>query len=83
MKLEINGYTEVELIRLLMRIIISNESDEEENKLVHHFNAICGHPAGSDLVFYPEDDADDSAEGINRTIKEWRAAEGLPGFKDK
>lgn len=79
----VSDYTEDEFVTLLTRIIGSDESEEEENKLVHHFNTICGHPAGSDLIFYPEEDADDSAEGITRTIKEWRAAEGLPGFKDK
>lgn len=42
-----------------------------------HFNTICEHPAGSDLIFYPEDD---SAEGITRTLKEWRATQDLPGF---
>ncbi|WP_429513084.1 bacteriocin immunity protein [Pseudomonas sp. BT76 TE3572] len=25
------------------------------SKLVQHFNTICEHPAGSDLIFYPED----------------------------
>nr|WP_314875502.1 bacteriocin immunity protein [uncultured Pseudomonas sp.] len=60
----------------------ADTSEEEQNTLVHHFNTVCDHPAGSDLVFYPEDDADDSAEGIVRTLKAWRAAQGLPGFKD-
>ncbi|WP_213940116.1 bacteriocin immunity protein [Pseudomonas sp. dw_612] len=78
----ISDYTEEEFVRLLTRIIESNESEEEENKLVHHFNTICEHPTGSDLIFYPEEDADDSAQGITRTIKEWRAAQGLPGFKE-
>jgi hypothetical protein len=78
----VSDYTEEEFVTLLMRIIGSNESEEEENNLVHHFNTICGHPAGSDLIFYPDDGADDSAQGITRTIKEWRAAQGLPGFKE-
>ncbi|WP_073526901.1 bacteriocin immunity protein [Pseudomonas fluorescens] len=62
--------------------IIGNDASEEENKLVHHFNAICEHSAGSDLIFFPEDDADDSAQGIIQTLNEWRAVEGLPGFKE-
>ncbi|APV39145.1 bacteriocin immunity protein [Pseudomonas frederiksbergensis] len=82
-KSSVSDYTEEEFIGMLQRILGNDESEEEENKLVHHFNTICGHPAGSDLIFYPEDDADDSAESITRKIKEWRAAQGLPGFKEK
>ncbi len=40
------------------------------------------HPAGSDLIYYPEEGADHSPEGITQTVKEWRAANGLPGFKE-
>ncbi|MCP1516336.1 hypothetical protein J2Y74_000646 [Pseudomonas migulae] len=83
LKSTISDYTEEEFIGLLQRIIGNDESEEVENRLVHHFNTICGHPAGSDLLFYPEDGADDSAEGITRTLKEWRATQGLPGFKEK
>ena len=83
LKSSVSDYTEQEFIELLQRIIGNDASEEEENKLVHHFNTICEHPAGSDLIFYPEDDADDSANGITRTLKEWRAAQGLPGFKDE
>ncbi|MHC8355862.1 bacteriocin immunity protein [Pseudomonas sp. LB3P81] len=81
LKSNISDYTEEEFIGLLQRIIGNDQSEEVENRLVHHFNTICGHPAGSDLLFYPEDGADDSAEGITRTLKEWRATQGLPGFK--
>ncbi|APC15611.1 bacteriocin immunity protein [Pseudomonas frederiksbergensis] len=82
LKNSVSDYTEEEFVGLLQRIIGNDTSEEEENKLVHHFNTICEHPAGSDLIFYPEDGADDSAEGITQTVKAWRAANGLPGFKD-
>ena len=82
LKNSVSDYTEKEFVRLLQRIIGNDASEEEENKLVHHFNTLCGHPAGSDLIFYPEDGADDSAEGITPTLKAWRAANGLPGFKE-
>ncbi|KAA5845412.1 bacteriocin immunity protein [Pseudomonas chlororaphis] len=49
--------------------------------LVPHFQKLREDPAGSDLIFYPEDGADGSTEGITRIVKEWRAANGLPGFK--
>ena len=82
LKNSVSDYTEKEFVRLLQRIIGNDASEEEENKLVHHFNTLCGHPAGSDLIFHPEDGADDSAEGITQTVKAWRLAHGLPGFKE-
>ncbi|CAI8934551.1 Colicin immunity protein / pyocin immunity protein [Pseudomonas chlororaphis] len=54
---------------------------QKVNALVFHFEKVSEHPAGSDLIFYPENGADDSSEGITRLVKEWRAANGLPGFK--
>ncbi|MDR9864595.1 bacteriocin immunity protein [Pseudomonas baetica] len=77
----LSDYTEQEFIELLERIMGNDETEEEESRLVFHFNSICGHPEGSDLIFYPPVDTDDSAEGINETLKKWRAANGLPGFK--
>ncbi|EEQ04693.1 Colicin-E7 immunity protein [Yersinia bercovieri ATCC 43970] len=43
---------------------------------------VSEHPSGSDLIFYPEDGADDSPEGILETIKKWRAENGKPSFKE-
>ena len=71
------------LLRSLNAITVAFESKAQlPAKLVHHFNTICEHPAGSDLIFCPEDDADDSAEGITRTLKEWRAT-GLAGVQSR
>jgi len=50
--------------------------------LLFHFRQIIGHPCGADLIYYPEPGADTSSKGITKTIKEWRAANGLPGFKE-
>lgn len=82
MKNTLNEYTESEFEALLQRIISHDGTEQEVDKLVFHFEELSEHPAGSDLIFYPEDGADDSASGITQTVKEWRAAKGLPGFKD-
>ncbi|MBC2692657.1 MULTISPECIES: bacteriocin immunity protein [Pseudomonas] len=74
-------YTESEFVALLQRIKSHDGTEPEVDKLVFHFEEVSEHPDGSDLIFYPEDEADDSAEGITQTVKEWRAAQGLPGFK--
>lgn len=39
------------------------------------------HPDGTDIIFYPKEDEEDSPEGVLKRIKEWRAANGLPGFQ--
>ncbi|WP_123573395.1 bacteriocin immunity protein [Pseudomonas chlororaphis] len=56
-------------------------TEKEVDALVPHFQKLSEYPAGSDLILYPEDGADGSSEGITRIVKEWRAANGLPGFK--
>jgi len=77
----LSDYTEQEFINVLERIIGNEGSEEEESKLVLHFNLICEHPIGSNLIFYPGDVADDSAQGIIDSLKKWLSDHGLSGFK--
>jgi hypothetical protein len=56
--------------------------DEVLDPLLSRFCTITEHPDGTDLIYYPEAGADNSNEGIVRTVKAWRAAQGLPDFKD-
>ena len=83
MKKKLSDYTENEFVALLQSIISHDGTENEVDTLVFHFEKISEHPAGSDLIFYPEDGADESAEGITQTVKKWRAAQGLPGFKER
>ncbi|MHC8311142.1 bacteriocin immunity protein [Pseudomonas sp. GT1P32] len=79
-------YTEAEFIGLLKELAKEDaeaETDDRADLLLLHFEKISEHPDGSDLIYYPEAGADNSPEGITRTVKEWRAAQGLPGFKEK
>ena len=82
MKNTFSEYTESEFEALLQRIISYDGTELEVDKMVFLFEEVSEHPAGSDLIFYPEDGADDSASGITQAVKEWRATQGLPGFKD-
>lgn len=82
MKNTFSDYTESEFVALLQRIISHDGTEPEVDKLVFHFEEVSEHPAGSDLIFYPEDGADDSASGITQTVKKWRAAQGMLGFKE-
>ncbi len=84
MKKSISEYTEAEFVSFMQEIFTANKGapDEVLDPLLDEFERLAEHPAGSDLIYYPEDGADNSAEGITQTVKEWRAANGLPGFKD-
>ena len=84
MKKSISEYTEAEFVNLMQEILTANKSapDEVLDPMLDEFERLTEHPAGSDLIYYPEDGADNSAEDITQTIKEWRAENGLPGFKD-
>ncbi|WP_323550902.1 MULTISPECIES: bacteriocin immunity protein [unclassified Pseudomonas] len=39
------------------------------------------HPAGSDLLYYPQPGADESPEGVVQEIQTWCLANGVPGLK--
>ncbi|BAV74983.1 colicin immunity protein / pyocin immunity protein [Pseudomonas chlororaphis subsp. aurantiaca] len=82
MKNTFSEYTESEFVALLQRIIDHDGTEPEVDELVYLFEDVSEHPAGSDLIFYPEDGADDSAVGITQTVKKWRADNGMPGFKN-
>lgn len=81
LKSKFSEYTEGEFIALLRAITAGEGTEKEVDQLVFHFERLSEHPSGSDLIFYPEDGADDSPEGITETVKKWREANGLPGFK--
>jgi hypothetical protein len=83
LKWSLADYTEHEFIQLLQEIFFNagGYTEEEHSNLVRHFVALVGHPAGSDLIFYPESGAEDSPEGVLSEVKKWREANGLPGFK--
>lgn len=82
----ISDYTEVQFIRFVQELLDAHGSGITEEALderIHYFCELIEHPDGSNLIYYPEPGADTSAEGITRTIKEWREANGLPGFKPR
>ncbi|AOZ14432.1 MULTISPECIES: bacteriocin immunity protein [Pseudomonas] len=84
MKKSISDYTEAQFIRFMEELFAANDngaSDEVLGEFLDQFRIITEHPDGTDLIYYPENGADDSAEGITETVKKWREANGLPGFK--
>lgn len=81
---DISDYTEAEFIAFIkdIRVINKGGTDDELGELLEKFSRLAGHPDGYDLIFHPEPGADNSAEGVTKTVREWRSAQGLPGFKD-
>ncbi|NIG76095.1 bacteriocin immunity protein [Klebsiella sp. Ap-873] len=80
---KLSDYSESEFLYLVRKICrAEGPTEEDENRLVREFRRLAEHPSGSDLIFYPDDGKDDSPEGIVKEVKEWRQANGKPGFKD-
>lgn len=81
----ISSYTEEEFLELTRNIYSHNKSffptEESHINAVLEFKRLTGHPSGSDLIYYPDESREDSPEGIVKEVKEWRTANGLPGFK--
>ncbi|MGE8411232.1 MAG: bacteriocin immunity protein [Pseudomonas sp.] len=81
----ISDFTEAEFIGFIRNIRVMNKggTDAALGELLEQFSQLAGHPEGYDLIFHPEPGADNSAEGVTQTVKAWRAANGLPGFKER
>ncbi|OCR22811.1 colicin transporter [Pseudomonas syringae] len=81
-KTKLSDYTEHQFMKFI-EAILDAETESQRDELLYHFKTVVPHPASTDLLFYPEDGADDSAEGVVRTIQEWCLANGHPGFKPR
>ncbi|MVX97753.1 bacteriocin immunity protein [Enterobacteriaceae bacterium 8376wB9] len=79
----ISDYTEAEFLAFVRKIcqVSDYKTEGEHTNAVLKFEKLSEHPDGSDLIYYPKDGQDDSPEGIVKEVKEWRARNGKPGFK--
>ncbi|NNB41964.1 bacteriocin immunity protein [Pseudomonas chlororaphis] len=85
MKNRFSDYTEAEFVELLEELRkedMEAETDVRADALLLHFEKVSQHPAGSDLIYYPKNGSSGSPEDVTRIVKEWRKANGLPGFKE-
>jgi len=84
MKTDLTQYTEDEFKQFIEKIFKENASSTDDNldPLLDLFEEMTQHPDGSDLIYYPENEGDDTPERIVEIVKEWRASQGLPGFKN-
>ena len=82
MKNRIEDYTEEEFLAFIEDIFYSKAPTEKIDDLwIDHFVAITEHPRRSDVLVFPLEGEEDSPAGVLKRVKEWRAANGKPGFK--
>ncbi|WP_256573476.1 MULTISPECIES: bacteriocin immunity protein [unclassified Pseudomonas] len=73
--------TESEFLAFVIKIFESqHDSENEQTEAVLEFIRITEHPYKADLIYYPEA-GKDNPEAVVNEIKNWRAANGKPGFK--
>lgn len=77
----IAGYTESEFLRLIEEICSANGTEDYQDELLENFIQVSGHPAGSDLIYYPEPGPEATPREILEVIKRWRVANNLPLFR--
>lgn len=91
LKDRLEDYTEKEFLDILNEFRKSTRKEKNLNgkklddyldKLMDNFILVTEHPKGSDLIVYPENDADGEPLKIIEIIKEWRRSKGLALFKD-
>jgi len=70
-----------EFLSLLRDIFDVSKSRYVHDELIDLFEKLSKHPNGSDLIFYPENSEDSTPERIVEIVEQWRARNGLPGFK--
>jgi len=79
---QISDYTEEEFLNFVRKIFdVDNTTEAEDIQNILEFKRLTEHPNGSDLIYYPREDREDSPEGVVQEVKEWRQAKGKSGFK--
>ncbi|PXX73740.1 Colicin immunity protein / pyocin immunity protein [Pseudomonas sp. LAMO17WK12:I10] len=82
LKNSLSQYSESEFLALIKENCSASGTEDYQDKLLENFIEVTGNPAASDWIYYSEDGEDDSPNGILQTVKVWRAAQGLRGFKE-
>ncbi|HDL6967989.1 TPA: bacteriocin immunity protein [Yersinia enterocolitica] len=80
---KLSDYTELEFLKFVKNIYYDTYPSEEEHiRAILQFENLIEHPDGSDLIYYHNDEREDSPEGVLAEVKKWRAENGKPGFKE-
>ncbi|MBF6033941.1 bacteriocin immunity protein [Pseudomonas sp. P155] len=75
--------SEKEFLDFVWKIYQSEYATEKQQiAAVMEYERLSEHPAGSDLLYYPEP-GKEGPERVVLEIKNWRKANGKSGFKDQ
>lgn len=79
----VSDYTEAEFLKYLNRLfyVDGTEGEETVRQWRAHFRMVTEHPAGTDLLYWPETGKTGEPEEVLKEIREWRKQNGKPGFK--
>lgn len=86
-KQKLEDYTEAEFIQLVEEFFENRSGLKGSafgkylDHLLDEFERLTEHPAKSDLIYYPEEGHSATPQSIVNHVKEWRAANGKPGFR--
>jgi hypothetical protein len=80
LKSSITDYSEDEFLRLIEEICSATGGEEYQDELLENFILVSEHPAGSDLIYYPES-GDASPREILEAVVAWRQSNGLASFR--
>ncbi|WP_236178476.1 MULTISPECIES: bacteriocin immunity protein [Pseudomonas] len=82
LKDKLEKYTETEYLAVIERLFQGKfRSEREHDAFVDNIVSTSEHPNGTGVLYYPEEGVEDSPAGVLKAIKEWRVANGKPGFK--
>lgn len=82
-RVSLQDFTEQEFTELARKILLAEfENTEELLKAATEFVLLSGHPAGTDLICYPQDFNISTPQSMVNLIKNWRYQQGLPCFRD-
>nr|WP_318382538.1 bacteriocin immunity protein [uncultured Enterobacter sp.] len=80
---EITDFTEAEFLKFVEDICNDTYPTEKAHMAaVAEFERLSEHPSGSDLLYYPEE-GKGGPLAVVQEIKEWRKANGKPGFRSE
>ncbi|MCI0913109.1 bacteriocin immunity protein [Pseudomonas putida] len=86
-KQRLPDYTEAEFLAFVSDLfedrtgLKGSELEKHRISTALLFEELTEHPDGCDVIYYPPEGSDDSPQGVVNRVKEWRAANGKPGFK--
>jgi hypothetical protein len=79
----ISDMSEKKFLDFVWKIYQSQYATEKQQiAAVMEYERLSEHPAGSDLLYYPEP-GKEGPERVVLEIKNWRKANGKSGFKDQ